>query len=318
MRLGLMIGTDKERERNDRLSGLVADVQESERAGFSSVWIPQVPGYLDALTAIAVIGQATARVELATSVVPIQTRHPVALAQQALTTQLACGGRFTLGLGPSHHWLIQDQLGLPYERPALLVRDYLAVLHQAFAGPGMVDVENDSYRVHGPMNVADAIPMPILLSALAPMMLRTAGEQASGTILWMADERAIAEHIVPRITKAAGEAGRPAPRIVAGVPIALCAEGEVAAARAYASDVLGHADFSPNYERLLQHGDAKDVDDVMAVGGEGAILDRLRRFRDAGVTDLAVRVLPFGPDRDARIASKQRTLALLSSLCPAI
>ena len=316
MRLGLMIGTDKERERNGRLAGLVTDVQDAERAGFSSIWIPQVPGYLDAMTAVAVIGQATDRIELATSVVPIQTRHPVALAQQALTTQLACAGRFTLGLGPSHHWLVQDQLGLPYERPALLVRDYLDVLHQAFAGPGQVDVENDTYRVHGPMNVADAIPMPILLSALAPMMLRTAGGQASGTILWMADERAVAEHIVPRITKAAGEAGRPAPRIVAGVPIALCADGEVDAARAYASDVLGHADFSPNYERLLRHGDAKDVDDVMAVGGEDAILDRLRRFRDAGVTDLAARVVPLGDDAAARTESRRRTEAVLATCIP--
>jgi F420-dependent oxidoreductase-like protein len=316
MRLGLMIGTDKERGRNERLAGLVADVQDAERAGFRSIWIPQVPGYLDAMTAIAVIGQATDRIELATSVVPIQTRHPVALAQQALTTQLACDGRFTLGLGPSHHWLIEDQLGLPYERPALHVRDYLEVLHQAFAGPGRIDVDNDSYRVHGPINVADAIPMPILLSALAPMMLRTAGEQASGTILWMADERAIASHIVPRITKAAAEAGRPAPRIVAGVPVALCAEGEVDAARAYASDVLGHADFSPNYERLLQHGDAKDVDDVMAVGDAAAILDRQRRFRDAGVTDLAARIVPLGDDAAARTASRRRTEAVLATFIP--
>jgi F420-dependent oxidoreductase-like protein len=313
MKLGLMIGTDKERERNDRLTGLVADVQHAEQQGFASVWVPQVPGYLDALTAIAVIGAATERIELATSVVPIQTRHPVAMAQQAVTTQLACDGRFTLGLGPSHHWLIEDQFGLPYEKPALLVRDYLDVLLKAFAGPGMVDVENDSYRVHSPMNVADAIPMPVLLSALAPMMLRTAGTQADGTILWMADEKAVAEHIVPRITKAASEAGRPAPRIVAGVPIALCPTSDVPAARAYASEVLGHAESSPNYERLLQHGDARDVDDVMAVGNEQAILERLRGFRDAGVTDLAARIVPLGDDAAARIESRRRTQEVLAT-----
>jgi F420-dependent oxidoreductase-like protein len=314
MRMGLMIGSDKEREPGERLTGLVADVQDAERDGFASIWVPQIPGYLDAMTAIAVIGQATDRIELATSVVPIQTRHPIAMAQQALTTQMACGGRFSLGLGPSHHWIVQDQLGLTYERPAVLVRNYLEVLHDAFAGPGTVDVENDAYRVHSPMNVTDAVAMPVLISALAPMMLHIAGEQASGTILWMADERAIAEHIVPRITKAATGAGRPAPRIVAGVPVALCAEGEVAAARAYASDVLGHADFSPNYERLLQHGDAKDVDDVMAVGDESAILRRLRRFRDAGVTDLAARIVPLGEDAAARLDSRRRTQEVLATL----
>jgi F420-dependent oxidoreductase-like protein len=315
MRIGLMIGSDKERSRADRLAGLVTDVQAADRAGFASIWIPQIPGYLDAMTAIAIIGQVTERIEIGTAVVPVQTRHPIPMAQQALTTQVACGGRFTLGLGPSHHWIVQDQLGLPYERPAHLMRNYLEVLEKAFAGPGPVDVENDQYQVHSPMDVADAIPMPIVISALAPVMLRIAGEHASGTILWMADERAIAEHVVPRITAAASEAGRPAPRVIAGVPVALCADNEVDAARAIASDVLGHADFSPNYVRLLEHGDAEDVGDTMAAGDESAIVARLHRYRDAGVTDLAARVVPLGDDPAARLESRRRTQDFLATLC---
>ena len=139
-------------------------------------------------------------------------------------------------------------------------------------------------------------------------MLRVAGEHASGTILWMADERAIGDHVVPRITKAAAEAGRPAPRVVAGVPVALCADDEVDAAREWANQALGHAEYSPNYQRLLEHGDATDVGDVLAAGDEAAVVERLRSFRDAGVTDLAVRVLPLGTNRDERIASRQRVL----------
>jgi F420-dependent oxidoreductase-like protein len=316
MRIGQMIGSDKERERSARLAGLVADVQAAEQAGFTSIWIPQIPGYLDAMTAIAIIGQVTDRIEIGTAVVPIQTRHPIPMAQQALTTQVACGGRFTLGLGPSHHWVIEDQLGLPYERPAHLVRSYLEVLNQAFAGPGPVDVENDEYQVHSPLDVADAIPMPILISALAPVMLRIAGEHTSGTILWMADERAITDHVVPRITKAASEAGRPAPRIVAGVPVALCADNEVDAVRAYASEVLGHADFSPNYARLIELGDAEDVGDTMAAGSESAIVERLRGYRDAGVTDLAARIVPLGEDAAARTEARRRTQEFLATLCP--
>lgn len=318
MRIGLMVGSDKERLRNDRLSGLVDDVRSAEQSGFSSVWIPQVPGYLDALTVVALLGRATQRIELGTAVVPVQSRHPVSMAQQALTTQAACGGRFTLGLGPSHHWIIEDQLGLPYERPAALLRDYLAVLNPAFAGPGRIDVENASYRVHSPIDVLDPIAMPILLAALAPVMLRLAGEQASGTILWMADERAIAEHVVPRITSAAQAVGRPAPRIVAGVPITLCATSEIDEARTYASEVLGHADFSPNYARLLEHGDAEDVGDTMAAGDLSAIEVRLRRYRDAGVTDLAARVVPLGDSPDGRLASRRRTEEALAALCPEI
>jgi F420-dependent oxidoreductase-like protein len=270
------------------------------------------------MTAITLMGRATSRIELATAVVPIQTRHPVAMAQQALSNQAVCEGRFTLGLGPSHHWIVSDMLGLPYERPAHLVANYLEVLNVAFAGPGPIDVENDDFRVHNPLDVTDLPPTQILLAALAPVMLRIAGEHASGTILWMADERAIGDHVLPRITKAAAAAGRPAPRIIAGVPVVLCANDQVDAAREWANQALGHAEFSPNYQRLLEHGDATDVGDLCAAGDESAIADRLRSFRDAGVTDLSVRVLPLGADRAARIESRDRTLALLSSLCPEI
>jgi len=310
-----MIGPERGRYR-DKVARLVADARAAERAGFTSIWVPQVPNDFDGLTAVAVMGGATERIELGTAVMPIQTRHPVAMAQQALSNQAVCEGRFTLGLGPSHHWIVSDMLGLPYDRPARRVRNYLEVLNAAFAGPGAVDVENDDYRVHNPLDVTDIVPTPILVAALAPMMLRVAGELASGTILWMADERAIAEHVVPSISTAATSAGRPAPRVVAGVPVALCPNDDVDAARAWANQALGHAEYSPNYQRLLEHGDATDVGDVLAAGDETAVVDRLRSFRDAGVTDLAVRVLPLGTDRDARIESRDRTLALLSSLCP--
>ena len=310
-----MIGPERGRY-HDKVARLVADAEAAETAGFTSVWVPQVPNDFDALTAIALMGRVTSRIELGTAVMPVQTRHPVAMAQQALSNQAVCEGRFTLGLGPSHHWIVTDMLGLPYERPALLMRSYLAVLNAAFAGPGPVDVENDDYRVHNPLDVTDIVPTRILIAALAPVMLRIAGELASGTILWMADERAIGGHVLPRITSAASAAGRSAPRIVAGVPVALCPNDEVDAARVWANQILGHAEYSPNYQRLLEHGDATDVGDLLAAGDEAAVVDRLSRFRDAGVTDLAVRVLPLGSDRDARIESKRRTLALLSSLCP--
>ena len=315
MRIGLMIGPEKGPHRH-KVAQLVADARAAEDAGFSSLWMPQIPGDFDALTAIALIGNATERVELGTAVLPIQTRHPIAMAQEVLSVQAVCGGRFTVGLGTSHHWVVDGMLGVPYERPAALMRSYLEVLNAALRGPGKVDVENEHFRVHSPIDVTDFAPNPVLLAALGPVMLRLAGEHASGTILWLADERAIAGHIAPRITKAAAAAGRPAPRIVAGVPIVLCARDEVDGARAWANRLLGHAEFSPNYERLLEHGDAKDVGDILAAGDESVIVAKMRAFRDAGVTDFAVRVLAIGRDRDARIESRRRTLEFVSSLCP--
>ena len=317
MRIGLMVGPERGRYA-EKVPRLVAVAEEAEAAGFSSLWIPQIPDDFDALTAIALMGNATSRIELGTAIVLIQTRHPVAMAQQVLSTQAVCEGRLTLGLGPSHHWIVEDMLGLSYERPAHQVRSYLEVLEVALAGPGPVDVENDVYRVHNPLDVTDIGPTPILLAALAPVMLRIAGEHASGTILWMADERAIGDHVVPRITKAAADAGRPEPRVVAGVPVALCPNEDVDAAREWANTALGHAEYSPNYQRLLEQGDATDVGDLLAAGDEDAVLARLRSFRDAGVTDLAVRTLPWGSDRDSRIESKRRTEAFLASVGPEI
>jgi F420-dependent oxidoreductase-like protein len=317
VRIGLMVGPDRGRYA-EKAAKLAADAAAAEAAGFTSLWVPQIPDDFDALTAITLMGQATSRVEIGTAVLPIQSRHPIAMAQQALSTQAVCDGRLTLGIGPSHHWIVQDMLGLPYERPAALVRNYLEVLAAAFAGPTTVDVANDDYTVRYPIAITDITPTPILLAALAPLMLKAAGELADGTILWLADERAIGEHVVPTITKAAADAGRPDPRVVAGVPVVLCRNEEVDAAREWANRLLGHAEFSPNYQRLLEHGDATDVGDILAAGDEAAVLARLRRFRDAGVTDLSVRLVAFGQDRDARIESKTRTEEFLASLCPTL
>jgi F420-dependent oxidoreductase-like protein len=314
MRIGLMTGSDKERSRADRLTGLLEDGKAAEADAFASFWIPQVPGYLDAMTAAALLGHVTDRIEIGTAVVPIQTRHPLIMAQQALTTAVASAGRFTLGIGPSHHWIIADQLGLPYDKPALLVRDYIDVLDAAFAGPGPITVDNNNFRVHSPVDVTDGFGTQVLVAALGPAMLRLAGERTGGTILWMADERAIGDYVVPRITEAATAAGRNGIRVVAGVPVALCSSSETDDARAYASEVLGHADFSPNYVRLLEHGDAEDVGDTMAAGDEATVLGRLQSYRDAGVTDLAVRVVPLGADVHERSESRRRTQEFVASL----
>ncbi|OIN80242.1 LLM class F420-dependent oxidoreductase [Mycobacterium malmoense] len=313
MRLGVMVGP----ERGDsarKVTRMLADIDWAETAGLDTAWIPQIPNDFDALVAVTLLGTRTSRIELGTAVVPLQTQHPIALARQALSVHAATGGRLVLGVGPSHHWIVDDMLGIPYERPAAYTRDYLDVLHAAFTNPGPVDVENDTFRVHNPLDLGPVAPLPVLVAALGPVMLTIAGERADGTVLWMADERAVAEHVVPRITKAADNAGRPAPRIVAGIPVCLCGAGEVDAARERANRILGEAEVSPNYQRLLGYGDARDVGDICAAGDEDAILARLRRFADAGVTDLSVRLLPIGDNRDELVASKRRTREVIAAL----
>ncbi len=313
MRVGVMIGPER-RDTARKPEGMVRDIEWAEAAGMDSAWIPQIPSDFDALLTIALLATRSSRIELGTAVVPLQTQHPIALARQALSAHAISGGRLALGVGPSHHWIVRDMLGLPYEKPAAYTRDYLDVLNAALKGPGPVDVENDSFTVHNPLELGAVAPLPVLVAALGPVMLRLAGERADGTVLWMADEAAIGDYIAPRITKAADNAGRPAPRIIAGIPVCLCAPSEVDAARERANRILGEAEFSPNYQRLLDQGNAKDVGDMCAAGDEEAILARFRRFADAGVTDLSVRLLPIGDDRDELIASKRRTREVIAEL----
>lgn len=317
MRIGLMVGPERGRYAT-KVQRIQEDARWAEEAGLASVWVPQIPDEFDALTAAALVGAATTRVEVGTAVVPVQPRHPVALAQQALSVQAVCEGRLTLGLGVSHHWIIDEMMGMPYEHPARTMRAYLDVLDVALGGPGSVNVENDLFRIHNPLDITDITPTRVLIAALGPVMLRLAGERAGGTILWMADEKAIASHVVPNITRAAEEASRPPPRIVAGVPVCLCRDDEVDSAVARANRILAEAEVSPNYQRLLDTGDARTVGDILAAGGEATVEKRLRAFADAGTTDLSVRVLAIGENRDELIASARRTRELLASLATSL
>jgi F420-dependent oxidoreductase-like protein len=317
MRLGVMIGA----ERGDmarKVAKLIADIEWADAAGLDTAWMPQVPDDFDLLTMVALMACHSTRIELGTAVVPLQAQHPIALARQALSVNAISGGRLALGVGPSHHWIIRDMLGLPYDKPAAYTRDYLEVLNAALSGPGPVDVENDTFTVHNPTALGAEPKMPVLVAALGPVMLQIAGEHADGTSLWMADEKAIAEHIAPKINKAAAEAGKPAPRVVAGIPVTLCANSEIEAAKERANRILAEAETSPNYQRLLDRGSARDVGDLCAAGDEESILKRFKQFADAGVTDLSVRLLPIGANRDELIASKRRTREVIAELAKEI
>jgi F420-dependent oxidoreductase-like protein len=318
VKIGVMIGPERG-DTTRKVRRLLEEIAWAESAGLPTAWVPQVPSDMDALHMISLLGMNTERIELGTAVVPLQAQHPVALARQALTAHAIAGGRLTLGLGPSHHWIVTDMLGLPYSKPAAYTRDYLQVLDAAWkacdeGGTRSIDVKNDTFTVHNQFDVAPVAPVPVLIAALGPVMLKIAGEQADGTVLWMADERAIGDHVVPKITAAATAAGRKAPRVVAGIPVCLCAPAQVDEAKERANRILGEAEISPNYQRILEYGDARDIGGLCAVGDEAAITARFKSFADAGVTDLSVRLLPIGNGRDELIASKNRTREVIAGI----
>jgi len=302
MRIGLFMLANRD------VPTMVERIVKAEEEGFDGVWFGQVLGP-DVMTLLALAGPRTSRIELGTSVVPVQLRHPVFMAQQALTVNAACNGRLALGLGPSHRVVVEGSWGLSYDRAAAYMREYLSIL-RPLVHEGRAQFQGQFFRVNVSFQVTGARPFPLLISALGPVMLRLAGEMAEGTITWMTGPRALEAHVIPRITKAAEAAGRPRPRIVVGLPIALASDAE--AARQRAAQMFQFYGQLPSYRRMLDLEGVQGPQDVAIVGNEQQVEAQLRRLADIGVTDFLASVFPGGDGDDAQ--SMARTREFLRSL----
>ena len=306
MRIGVFI-SEATGERTS-VEQLLANARDAEERGLATGWVPHIPWSLDALTALTLAARETSRIELGSAVVPTFPRHPMTLAQEALSVQAVAGGRLTLGIGPSHPVVIEGMYGLSYDHPAAHTEEYLGVLQACFTAAGRVDWDGERFHVHALLDVPGALDVPVLVAALAPRMLELTGRLAAGTITYWADEEAIAGHVVPRLTAAAAAAGRPAPRVVAGVPVAVTDDAD--AARRRAARLFATYEAIPTYQRILGRGATGNPVDVAVIGSEAEVRDRLRRFADAGATDLCASVLGLDDDRGA---SRLRTLDVLSA-----
>ncbi|MEX0682828.1 MAG: LLM class F420-dependent oxidoreductase [Dehalococcoidia bacterium] len=280
---------------------------DAENDGFDGYWYPQIFGP-EVLTIIALAGQKTSRIEFGTCVVPTYTRHPTIMAQQALTTQAAAGGRFNLGLGLSHAPVVESMWGLSYERPAVHMREYLSVL-QPLLTEGRVSFSGEMFKVNAQVSVPAPKPPPVLIAALAPVMLKMAGERTDGTITWMVGPRTLETHTVPRINRAADGAGRPHPRVVVGLPIAVTDDPDAAREKAAAMFMIYGT--LPNYQRVLGIEGAAGPKDIAIVGNEAQVEQQIRDVASAGATDLLAASFPVDADAKQSLA---RTRALLKSL----
>lgn len=192
MRFSIMIGDETQslsqppevRRRPPDVDALVREAQEMEARGFASAWLVNIFEF-DAVGTSAIIGRETQRIEVDTAVVPTFPRHPMAMAQQALTAQAAARGRFTLGIGLSHRLMMEDMFGLSWDKPARHLREYLAVLIPLLAGQPTT-FEGEHYRVNDALHVPGVARVSLLITALGPVMLGLAGRFADGTITWMA------------------------------------------------------------------------------------------------------------------------------------
>ena len=275
------------------LEAFVEALVETERRGFASAWTSQIFSW-DALTLLALGGREVPRLELGTAVVPTYPRHPSVLAGQALTTQVATGGRLTLGIGLSHQIVIEGMWGYSYDRPARHMREYLDALLPMLRGES-VAVEGETLKAMGNVTVPGATAPPVLLAALAPRMLQLAGGAADGTVTWMTGAKTIDSHIVPSITSAAEKAGRPAPRVAVGLPV--CVTSDADAARERAATQYSVYGLLPSYRAMLDREGAEGPADVAIVGDEVAVSAAIRQLAEGGATDFVAAVYGSSEER---------------------
>jgi F420-dependent oxidoreductase-like protein len=296
MRIGLWIDGDQP------FPDVVAGVERAGELGFARAWLGQALGW-DPLTVLAAVGERAGGIGLGTAIVPTWPKHPLALAAQALTTQAAVGGRLTVGVGPSHQPLMEGLFGVRWERPGRHVEEYLRILGPALAGEP-AGFTGETLSATGALALpAPVARPPLLLSAHGPRLLRLAGELADGVLTTWVRADALAEHVVPVVTRAA--AGRPAPEVVVGVVASLTDDPD--AARASLAEMAGRVDELPSYRRALDRDGLVGAQDTMLVGDEAELERQVRRFADAGATEL--QLCPVGP-----VHERARTVEFFASL----
>lgn len=302
MKIGLGIGITG----SGTLEEAIRAIQRAEEQGFAAAWLPNIFG-LDAITTLAVAGRETSRIELGTFVVPTYPRHPAALAQQALTASDAARGRFTLGIGLSHQVVIEGMFGLDYSRPIRHMREYLQVLVPLLEGKP-VQFRGEEYRVQAQISIPGAPRPSVVVAALGPQMLKTAGRLADGTATWMGGPSYLRDRAIPLIREAAAAAARPAPRVVSGFPVAVTEDAQ--AARESAAKVFAVYGTLPSYRAVLDVEGAATPADVAIVGSAAEVEEQVRNLAAIGVTDFNASPFPVEGDPGA----VGRTIELLANL----
>ena len=299
MRIGIFAGHTA----NGPIDTTVAAARAAADDGFATFWLPQIFG-MEALIALAVVGREVTGIELGTAVVPTYPRHPVTLAQEALTTQAISGGRLVLGIGLSHQPVIEGMFGLSFDRPLRHMREYLDVLVPLLR-EGSVSAAGATITGRAALDVKGATPPPVLLAALGPKMLELAGSVVDGTVTWMTGPATIEAHVVPVITAAAAAAGRAAPRVGVGLPV--CVTGDIDAARERAASLFEIYGTLPSYRAMLDREGAAGPADVALIGDEETVRAQVDRLASIGATEFVANIFGSAEERD-------RTRVFLQSL----
>jgi F420-dependent oxidoreductase-like protein len=265
---------------------VVAQARRAYDLGVRQVWVAQQFDH-DAIALAGLVGAAVPGLGVGTSVVPINPRHPLIVASQAQTAQAASHGNFSLGLGLGAHEPERLAFGIAWPNTIGRLREHLTVLRSVF-DQGSVDFHGEEFTAQPgwPVAVAGGRPIPVYVAAMGPKALRVTGELADGTLPYLAGPRTISEFIEPTIAKAAADAGRPSPRIIAAVPVLVTDDAD--AGRSLAVDVLSFYETIPSYRRVIAREQVSSVAELAAIGSAEAVISKLKSYLDAGATDVVL------------------------------
>jgi len=261
------------------VDGVLAEVKAAEQDGFASYWQSQIFG-LDALSTLSVVGHEVPRIELGTSVIPTYPRHPMMLAQQALTANQASGGRLCLGIGLSHQVVIEGMLNLSFDKPLRHMKEYLSIL-MPLIHDQKVSFAGETLTTHAQLTIGKPQSCDVVIAA------RTL--------------------TVPTINEAADKLGKPKPRVIAALPV--CVTKDVEGARARAAQVFAVYGQLPSYRAMLDHEGAAGPADVAIIGSAGEVFDKVAALQEVGVTDFGG--VEFGATPDEQHDTREMLKSLL-------
>lgn len=304
MRIGVM----SSKIGSGTIDDVVAEARQAADDGIHTFWGSQIFGH-DTLTVLAIVGREVPGIQLGTAVVPTYPRHPMMLAQQALTVQAASGGRLVLGIGLSHQVVVEMIWGLSFDKPVRHLREYLSVLMPMLEGKAAA-FDGEVYRVHAAASVAGGSRPAVLVAALGAQMLHVAGELTDGTSTWCVGPKTLRELTIPTLRQAAADAGRPDPLVACALPI--CVTDDVDAARKRAAKVFAVYDTLPSYKTMMNNEGVDGPGGLAIVGTEAEVIDRLEELASIGVTDFNAGPFPGDPDEATRTSAVLRDFAARS------
>jgi len=280
-------------------------IREAEQAGVKQAWMTQSVGMLDTLTLFAAMAMQTTRVRLGTSIIPVYPRHPLVMALQAATVDALAPGRLRLGVGTSHRHVMENVYGLSMPSPLAYLREYVEVMRQGL-WEGHVDHQGRFFKVAAPLPRTAQIPL--LISALGERAFRLAGEIADGAISWVCPVPYLLNTALPALRAGAQARNRPAPPLVAHIPVAMSTDE--AAVQAAVTQRISFYTKAPFYAHMFaaagfpiaEDGSGVDalVKALVVAGDQAQVEKRLRELIASGLDELMLMLVPVADEAGER------------------